>query len=94
MLIPAYIPLLTRSKPTVKQIRAWPEGSTAALQDCFECTDWSVFWKAATTNQDVNLTEYTDSVTGYITKCMEDVTDTKDITVRANGKTLVHQGGT
>ena len=39
MLIPAYRPLLTRSKPTVKQIRAWPEGSTAALQDCFESTD-------------------------------------------------------
>lgn len=86
MLIPAYRPLLTRSKPTVKQIRAWPEGSTAALQDCFECTDWSVFREAATTNQDVNLTEYTDSVTGYITKCMEDVTVTKDITVRANEK--------
>lgn len=86
MLIPAYRPLLTRSKPAVKQIRAWPEGATAALQDCFENTDWSVYSEAATTNQHVSLTEYTDSVTGYITKCMEDVTVTKDITVRANEK--------
>ena len=42
MLMPSYKPLLTRSKPSVKQIRAWPEGVTSALQDCFECTDWPV----------------------------------------------------
>lgn len=86
MLIPAYRPLLTRSKPVVKEIRAWPEGATATLQDCFESTDWSVFREAATTYQHVDLTKYTEAVTGYITKCMEDVTVTKYTTVRANDK--------
>ena len=86
MLMPAYRPLLTRSKPSVKQIRTWPEGATSALQDCFDCTDWTVFKEAATSNQHVNLTEYTESVTGYISKCMEDVTVMKHITTRANDK--------
>lgn len=85
-LTPAYRPLLTRSKPSVKQIRTWPEGATSVLQDCFECTDWNVFREAATSNQHVNITEYTDSVTSYISKCMEDVTVTKIITTRANDK--------
>ena len=44
------------------------------------------FREAATTNQHVNLTEYTESVTGYIYKCMDDVTVIKNITTRANDK--------
>lgn len=86
MLISAYKPLLIRSKPSVKQIRAWPEGATSALQDCFDCTDWAVFRDAATTYQHVNLTEYTESVMGYTNKCMEVVTVIKNITTRADEK--------
>lgn len=84
MLIPAYRPLWTRNKPSVKQNRG--VGTTSPLQDCFDCTDWTVFRKAATTNQHVNLTEYTESVTGYISRFMEDVTVIKNITTRANNK--------
>ncbi|KAK0148820.1 hypothetical protein N1851_010766 [Merluccius polli] len=59
----------------------------AALQDCFECTDWSIFREAATDDdQCTDINEYAESVTAYINKCIEDVTVMKTITVRANQK--------
>lgn len=83
MLLPAYRPLLIRSKPAHRTIRIWPEGATSALQDCFESTDWKMFREAATYGQHTCVEEYTDSVTGYIEKCIEDVTVVKLITTRA-----------
>ncbi|KAI5098276.1 gastrula zinc finger protein XlCGF28.1-like [Silurus meridionalis] len=68
MLIPAYRPLIRRSKPVLKQVKTWPEGATSALQDCFECTDWDMFREAATYGDSINLEEYTSSVTSYISK--------------------------
>ncbi|KAI5092860.1 hypothetical protein C0J45_17251 [Silurus meridionalis] len=68
MLIPAYRPLVRRSKPVLKQVKTWPEGATSALQDCFECTDWDMFREAATYGDSINLEEYTSSVTCYISK--------------------------
>ncbi len=39
MLIPAYRPIVKVIKPVHKQIQVWPEGSSEALQDCFNTTD-------------------------------------------------------
>ncbi len=64
----------------------WPEGSSEALQDCFDTTDWDMFKQAATYNNTTDLQEYTETVTAYITKCIDDVMVTKTITVRANQK--------
>jgi len=86
ILIPAYSPLLTRGKPTVKQVRVLPEGSVSVLQDCFECTDWDMFKKGATENQHINVEEYAESVSAYIQKYMEDVSVTKNVTTQANQK--------
>ena len=86
MLMPAYRPLVKVTKPVRKQIRVCPEGSTEALQDCFNTTDWNVFKQAATCDNTTDLQEYTDAVTAYITKCTDDVTILKTITVRANQK--------
>lgn len=66
LLIPAYQPLLTRQKPAVKEVRVWPEGAMSALQDCFECTEWSVFREAATNNLSTDVGEYAASVSSYI----------------------------
>ncbi len=68
------------------RIQVWPEGSSEALQDCFDTTDWNMFKQAATYNNTTDLQEYTETVTAYITKCIDDVTVTKTITVRANQK--------
>ncbi|KAI5102820.1 gastrula zinc finger protein XlCGF28.1-like [Silurus meridionalis] len=86
MLIPAYRPLVRRSKPILKQVKTWPEGATSALQDCFECTDWDMFREAATNGDSINLEGYTSSVTSYISKCVDDVTISKSITTRSNQK--------
>uniref|UniRef100_A0A9J8A6D7 Reverse transcriptase domain-containing protein n=1 Tax=Cyprinus carpio carpio TaxID=630221 RepID=A0A9J8A6D7_CYPCA len=86
MLMPAYRPLVKVAKPVQKQIQVWPEGLSDALQDCFDTTDWNMFKQAATYNNSTDLQEYSETVTAYITKCIEDVTVTKTITVRANQK--------
>ncbi len=84
MLMPAYRPLVKVIKPIHKQIQVWPEKSSEALQDCFDTTDWNMFKQAATYNNTADLQEYTETVTAYITKCIDDVTVTKTITVWAN----------
>lgn len=48
-----------------------------ALPGFFECTDWSVFREAATKNQEVDIEEYAETVSGYIQKCLEDLCATK-----------------
>ena len=46
-----------------------------------------MFKQAATDNNNqIDIEEYTDTVTSYITKCIDDVTDTKTIITRANQK--------
>ncbi len=77
MLMPAYRPLVKVIKPIHKQIQVWPEGSSEALQDCFDTTDWNMFKQAAPNNNTTDLQEYSETVTAYITKCIDDVTVTK-----------------
>ncbi|KAK1804795.1 hypothetical protein P4O66_003640 [Electrophorus voltai] len=86
MLIPAYRPIIRCSKPLLKQVRTWPAGAISALQDCFEQKTWIAFKEAATDGGTVNLEEYSASVTGYISKCIDDVTVSKTITTRPNQK--------
>lgn len=50
-----------------------PVEAEAALQDCFERTDWQMLREAATGDVDVDNEEYTSAVTGCIRKCTEDV---------------------
>ncbi|KAK0142227.1 hypothetical protein N1851_020114 [Merluccius polli] len=86
MLIPAYQPLVKRTKPIVKVTRSWPDGAISALQDCFDTTDWDMFKQANTTINTIDLEGYTSGVTGYISKCIDDVTTMKTITIRPNQK--------
>ncbi len=86
LLIPAYRPLLKLAKLVQKQITVWPDNATSALQDCFQDTDWNMFKEVATYNNHTDLQEYTETVTAYIKKCIDDVTVTKTINTRANQK--------
>ncbi len=60
--MPAYRPLAKVIKPVHKQIQVWPEGSSEALQDCFDITDWDMFKQAATYNNTTDLQEYSETV--------------------------------
>lgn len=77
MLIPAYTLLVRCSRPAKKQVKTWPAGAISALQDCI---DWHMFREAATTGGTTGLEEYTASVTGYISKYIDDITVTELIT--------------
>lgn len=59
-MIPAYRPLICRSRPTVKTIQVWSVKAISALQDCFECIDWGVF------KENADIEEYTSSVLAYL----------------------------
>ncbi len=69
-----------------KQITVWPENATSALQDYFQDIDWNMFKEAAPYNNHTDRQEYTETVTAYIKKCIDDVTVTKTITTPANQK--------
>ena len=70
----------------MRQVRVWPAGAIAALENCFECTDWDMFKAAATYNRHTQVGEYAESVSAYNQKCMEDICVIKNITTRANEK--------
>ena len=66
-LIPAYRPIIKKQEATIKTFRKWPEDASLQLQDCFERTNWTLFF-----NQDVN--EYAFAVLCYIRTCIENIT--------------------
>lgn len=57
----------------------WPEGASEQLQDCFSCTDWTIF-------EDDNIDTYTSSVLCYIKCCRDNVITMKRIRVFPNNK--------
>ncbi len=64
----------------------WTDEATAALQDCFECTDWQMFKDAATQGNHIDLEEYTSSVTSFISKCADDVVKIRTVKSFPNEK--------
>ena len=81
ILIPAYRQKLKTVKPVKKTVKKWSPESTEALRGCFECTDWSVLEHACT-----DLDEYTDTVTAYVSFCVESCIPTRTVCVYANDK--------
>ena len=74
LLTPAYTPI-RRSAPVInKTVKIWPDGTMERLQDCFAETDRSVF-------EDTDLEQHTAGVLGYITHCIDTVTEDKCICV-------------
>ncbi|KAI4885796.1 hypothetical protein NFI96_001160, partial [Prochilodus magdalenae] len=76
---PTYRQLLKRVRATVRTVRVCHGGAESVFEGCFQCTDWEMFRSAATTDSLVDINEYTTSVTGFIRKCVDDVTQTKQI---------------
>lgn len=58
-----------QGKLILRTVCHWSEVAIIKLQACFDSTNWLMFCDAA--NVDIN--EYTNSVTVYIAKCMEGV---------------------
>ncbi len=86
LLLLAYRQKLKREAPALRTIQCWSDQSDAILQDCFDHVDWDMFQAAS----DDDIEAYSDSVTCFIWKCVEDVVPTKTIRVYPNQKTWIN----
>lgn len=69
-LLPKYIPIIKRMKPTTRIVKIW----YSTLQHQFRHADWSVFAAQPTTNSQTNIDTYTNSVLEYTNRCVGKVT--------------------
>ncbi len=86
LLLPAYRQKLKREAPALRTIQCWSDQSDAILQDCFDHVDWDMFQAAS----EDDIEAYSDSVTCFIRKCIEDVVPTKTICVYPNQKPWIN----
>ncbi len=86
LLLPAYRQKLKREAPALRTIQCWSDQSDAKLQDCFDHVDWDMFRAAS----DDDIEAYSDSVTCFIRKCVEDVVLTKTIRIYPNQKLWIN----
>uniref|UniRef100_A0A3B1IGL0 Reverse transcriptase domain-containing protein n=1 Tax=Astyanax mexicanus TaxID=7994 RepID=A0A3B1IGL0_ASTMX len=80
-LIPTYKQKVKSAKPVIRTVKKWTNEAKEELQDCFDCTDWSVF-EDATGDLDV----LTDTVTSYISFCEGMCVPTKTFRIFNNNK--------
>lgn len=64
-------------------ITLWADDAAFVLLDCIGCTDTT---EATTHKGELDLEEYATSVSGYISKCVYDVTTIRTVTIHANQK--------
>ncbi len=86
LLLPAYRQKLKREAPALRTIQCWSDQSDATLQDCFDHVDWDMFRAAS----DEDIEAYSDSVTCFIRKCIDDVVPTKTIHIYPNQKPWIY----
>ncbi len=82
LLLPAYRQKLKREAPALRTIQCWSDQLDAILQDCFDHVDWDMFRAAS----DDDIEAYSDSVTCFIRKCVEEVVpiENKPVTISGN----------
>jgi len=86
LLLPAYRKKLKLMAPTLRTIQCWSDQSDAILQDYFDQMDWDMFWAAS----DDDIEVYSDTVTCFIRKCVEDVVPIKTICIYPNQKPWIN----
>lgn len=64
--------------------KCWSEDSISSLQECFDCTDWQCFYDAC---DDIN--ELSDTVSIYITFCVDSVIPIEMVVTYPNNKPWV-----
>ncbi len=72
------------AKPVIKQIHVWSDRCKERLKDCFEETNWDIFFQSC---QDAD--ELTDTITSYIKFCEDSVSETKSVKCFPNNKPWV-----
>lgn len=83
-LLPKYKAVVKRMKIVQKQIQVWSDKSKEQLRDCFDDTNWDMFFESC---QDGD--ELTDTITSYIKFCEDYVSETKTVKIFPNNKPWV-----
>ena len=78
---PAYRQRLKSSKPVKRNVQDFNDESVEQLQACHEVTDWDTF-----KNVSDDLDEYTDTVTQYISLCVDSCIPTRTVVSYTNQK--------
>ncbi len=86
LLLPAYRQKLKREAPALRTVQCWSDQSDAILQDCFDHVDWDMFRAAS----EDDIEAYSDTVTCFIRKCIDDVVPTKTIRIYPNQKPWIN----
>ena len=86
LLLPAYRQKLKREPASTREVRIWSEDADFMLQDCFQHTDWEMFRHASGNN----INEFSDSVVGFISKCIDDVVPKKTVRTYPNQKPWIN----
>ncbi len=81
LLAPAYTPVVRRATKVTKNIKQWTLESIQSLQGCFESTDWDSL--LSTSN---NINEQVDTVSSYISFCVDNIVPSKTDTFLPNNK--------
>ena len=85
-LLPTYKPCFRRQEREKKAVQIWTEDSMlSSLQACFDCTDWQGFFDACGDNID----ELIETVSSYITFCVDSVIPSKQVVIFPNNKPWV-----
>lgn len=83
-LMPVYKPSFRRLEREERTVKLWSEDSISSLQACFECTDWECFQEGSE-----NIDELADTVSSYVTFCVDMVILTKTTVTFPNNKPWV-----
>ncbi len=86
LLLPAYRQKLKREAPALRTIQCWSDQSNSILQNCFDHMDGDMLRAAS----DDDIEAYSDSVTCFIRKCIEDIVLTKTIRIYPNQKPWIN----
>lgn len=78
----AYCLLLsTRTNKVTRDIKQWTPDSIDRLQGCFEATDWNILTSSST-----NISEQVETISAYISFCVDNVIPSKKVTIFPNNK--------
>lgn len=86
LLLPIYRQKLKQEAPALKTIQCGLAQSDSMLQDCFDHLVWEMFWSAS----DDDIEVYSDTVTVFIRKCIENVKNNTNV---PHPKTVSQQQG-
>lgn len=81
--IPTFRSVIKRSKPVSKTVSVYQDVNKEGLSGCFLAMDWDVY------QQDNNINNIAEAITGYIHFCVDTVVLKKTIIIYPNNKDYI-----